>query len=161
VWCLAAHLAPEKIVETGVARGITSRLILEALERNGSGHLWSIDLPTMDRTIHCQIGAAVPESLRGRWTYLEGTSRYILPSLLTELGEIDLFVHDSSHTRRNVSFELKTARPRISSGGAVLADDVNRSSAFKSFAAAHSDLRTAVAAADDRKAMFGIALTSR
>jgi hypothetical protein len=161
VWCLTAHLAPPKVVETGVARGVTSRVILEALERNGSGHLWSIDLPTMDATIHGEIGAAVPDDLRGRWTYLGGTSRHVLPSLLTELGEIGLFVHDSSHTRRNVSFELNTARPRISPGGALLADDVNRSAAFKSFAAAHPDVRTAVASADDRKAMFGIALTSR
>lgn len=161
VWCLAAHLAPQKVVETGVARGVTSCVILEALERNGSGHLWSIDLPTMDATIHGEIGAAVPDSLRGRWTYLEGTSRHVLPSLLTELGEIGLFVHDSSHTGRNVSFELSTTRPRISPGGALLADDVNRSAAFKAFASAHGDVRTAVAAADDGKAMFGIAITSR
>src|SRR5271156_5195455 len=45
IWCLIRHLRPNHVVETGVARGFTSRFILEALERNGSGHLWSIDLP--------------------------------------------------------------------------------------------------------------------
>src|SRR5687768_2565097 len=33
VWCLTHHLKPRKIVETGVARGVTSRFILEALAR--------------------------------------------------------------------------------------------------------------------------------
>src|SRR5690348_12083796 len=41
VYCLVRHLKPLKVVETGVARGVTSRFILEALERNGAGHLWS------------------------------------------------------------------------------------------------------------------------
>src|SRR2546430_985154 len=82
VWCLTAHLRPNKVVETGVARGITSRVILEGLERNAAGHLWSIDLPAMDTTLHGQIGAAVPQNLRPRWTYMRGTSRQRLPSVL-------------------------------------------------------------------------------
>ena len=39
VWCLTRHLRPANVVETGVARGFTSRFILEALERSGAGHL--------------------------------------------------------------------------------------------------------------------------
>ena len=38
-----------KVVETGVAHGVTSRFILEALERNGRGFLWSIDLPPLEK----------------------------------------------------------------------------------------------------------------
>lgn len=45
IWCLTRHLRPSNLVETGVAHGLTSRLILEALERNEAGHLWSIDHP--------------------------------------------------------------------------------------------------------------------
>jgi len=37
IWCLIRHLNPAVVVETGVARGFTTRLILEALERNGWG----------------------------------------------------------------------------------------------------------------------------
>ena len=47
IWCLTRHLRPRNIVETGVAHGVTSRFILEALERNGLGHLWSIDRPPL------------------------------------------------------------------------------------------------------------------
>ena len=41
------HLKPDSVVETGVARGVTSRVVLEALKQNGVGHLWSIDLPPL------------------------------------------------------------------------------------------------------------------
>ena len=34
IWCLARHLRPKTVVETGVAHGVTSRCILEALDRN-------------------------------------------------------------------------------------------------------------------------------
>jgi hypothetical protein len=43
------HLRPDTVVETGVAHGVTSRVIREGLERNRSGHLWSVDLPAVDR----------------------------------------------------------------------------------------------------------------
>src|SRR6266481_563615 len=37
IWCVTRHLRPKIAVETGVARGVTSRFILEAFDRNGSG----------------------------------------------------------------------------------------------------------------------------
>ena len=45
VWCTVLHTRPEVVIETGVAHGVTSRIVLEALIRNDLGHLWSIDLP--------------------------------------------------------------------------------------------------------------------
>jgi predicted O-methyltransferase YrrM len=157
VWCLTRHLSAASVVETGVARGITSRVILEALERNGSGRLCSIDLPALDTAIHSEIGAAVPSDLRARWMYLNGTSRRRLPPLLDELGEIDLFVHDSSHTTRNLHFELERAWSALRRG-AVVADDIERNEAFGDFTRARPDIRSFVAAADDSGALFGIAL---
>ena len=44
-WCSGLHQHPSVVVETGVARGVTSRIVLEALDRNDRGQLWSIDLP--------------------------------------------------------------------------------------------------------------------
>src|SRR5438445_389091 len=72
------------------------------------------------------------ESLRRRWTYVNGTSRRRLTSLLEETGEIELFVHDSSHTERNLRFELERAWAAMRSG-AVVADDIERNAAFGSF----------------------------
>ncbi len=157
VWCLTRHLPAATVVETGVARGITSRVILEALKRNGGGRLCSIDLPALDTTFHTEIGAAVPSDLRGRWTYVNGTSRSRLPALLEELGGIDLFVHDSSHTARNLRFELGRAWGALGKG-AVVADDIERNDAFGKFTRAHPQEPSFVAAADDSGAQFGIVL---
>jgi Methyltransferase domain len=157
VWCLTIHTKPAKVVETGVARGVTSRVILEAFERTGTGHLWSIDLPAMDPSLHHEIGLAVPEDLRARWTYIAGTSRRRLPRLLQDVGPIHLFVHDSSHTERNVRFELGQAWPAMARG-AIVADDVEQSCAFSVLTAQLPSEAWYVAAADDARARFGIAL---
>ena len=157
IWCLISHLAPAKVVETGVARGVTSRVILEAFERVDAGHLWSIDLPAMDPTLHHEIGIAVPERLYGRWTYTTGTSRRRLPKLLREIGPVDLFVHDSSHTERNIVFELEQAWPAIRRG-AIVADDIHQSPGFAKFAAGLPLANTLVVEADDASAQFGVAL---
>jgi Methyltransferase domain len=158
VWCLARHLPASSVVETGVARGITSRVILEALSLGGDGaRLSSIDLPALDTAFHTEIGAAVPSELRGRWTYVNGTSRSKLPGLLAELGEIDLFVHDSSHTTRNLRFELERAWGAMRRG-ALVADDIERNEGFRHFTRAHPDAPAFVASADDGVAMFGILL---
>lgn len=133
IWCIVAHGKPASVVETGVGHGLTSRVILEAMERNGSGHLWSVDLPSVDPALHREIGIAIPEHLRSRWTYVRGSSRERLPQLLKELGELDLFVHDSLHTRRNVCFELELAWEAMGSGGVAVVDDVNHSLGFRSF----------------------------
>ena len=116
IWCLVAHLRPATVVETGVAHGLTSRVILEGLHRNGNGHLWSVDLPAVDPALHHEIAIAVPDDLRSRWTYVEGTSRQRLPELVRTLQQVDLFISDDSCTRRETScFELGT----VSAGAAA------------------------------------------
>ena len=133
IWCLLAHLRPATVVETGVAHGLTSRVILEGLHRCGNGHLWSIDLPAIDPALHHEIGVAVPEDLRSRWTYVEGTSRRRLPALVSRLQQVDLFIHDSLHTAHNTCFELDTVWPALPPGAVVMVDDIDRSLGFSRF----------------------------
>jgi len=133
VWCLTRHLRPQNVVETGVAHGVTSRFILDALKRNGGGHLWSIDLPPLERSWREQIGAAVCEDHSVRWTYIRGSSRRRLPELLSDLGQIDLFVHDSLHSERNVRFELDRTWPVLGPKGALVVDDIDANWGFRSF----------------------------
>ena len=38
------RLKPKTVLKTGMAHGVRSRCILETTERNGDGHLWSIEL---------------------------------------------------------------------------------------------------------------------
>jgi Methyltransferase domain len=133
VWCLTRHLRPENVVETGVAHGVTSRFILEALERNGAGHLSSIDLPPLEKHWREQVAVAVGGRFPHRWTYLQGSSRMRLPGLLSRLGEIDLFIHDSLHSERNVRFEMHRAWACLRPGGALVVDDVDANWGFRKF----------------------------
>lgn len=155
-WCLARHLRPDRVVETGVARGITTRVMLEALERNGRGRLWSIDLPPLlERALAGETGAAVPPRLRERWTLLRGSSRRLLPRLVAELGPIDLFLHDSMHTSRNLGFELGQVWPALSPRGAALIDDVEKNAATGQFLQTNPTTPAAISWSADRKALIG------
>ena len=133
IWCVVAHSRPAIVVETGVAHGLTSRVILEGLERHRRGHLWSIDLPAVDPALHHEIGIAVRADLRSRWSYTPGTSRERLPRLVRKLKRVDLFVHDSLHTARNMGFELDTVWPALAPGGIAVVDDVDHSLGFRRF----------------------------
>jgi hypothetical protein len=149
MWCVTRHLRPATVLETGVARGITSRFILEALEANGSGHLWSIDRPPPGRgELREEIGAAVPATLRSRWSYVKGSSRRRLPALLTELGVVDLFVHDSRHSERNLLYELERARAAVRPGGLLAADDVDLNCGLHRYVSRHPDDRALVCPAE-------------
>ncbi len=135
IWCLVRHLNATKVIETGVAHGVTSRFVLEGLARNGGGHLWSIDLPPQTiSAVHSEIGVAVDGSMADGWTYIRGSSRRHLRRLLQDTGMIDLFIHDSWHSEYNMLFEMHAAWPRIRPGGAMVVDDIDLNWAFHQFA---------------------------
>jgi Methyltransferase domain len=170
IWCLTRHLRPKKVVETGVAHGVTSRVILEGLTRSGDGQLWSIDLPPLERVWHKQVGAAVGDRYSNRWSYIKGSSRRRLPQLLSRLGQIDLFVHDSLHSERNVRFELDLAWEAVRPGGALVVDDVDANNAFRRFTDSISDHQSLICDAEplhpdlrrfNKKGLFGIILKQR
>lgn len=158
LWCLIRHLGADAVVETGVAHGVSSRVMLEALaERPGAG-LYSIDLPPMvvpDR--RAELGAAVPASLREGWTLLEGSSRRHLPGLVRRLERVDLFVHDSLHSTRNVRWELATVWPALRPGGVVVVDDVEFNWGFERFLQTGDDRQPLWCSADDGQRLFALA----
>ena len=124
-------ISPDVVVETGVAYGVSSAYILRALEENGRGTLYSVDLPPLRREYERYWGIAIPDALRDdRWHLHRGSSRRVLPGLLQKTGPVDLFVHDSLHTSRNMRREFETAWPNLRPGGTILADDVERNRAF-------------------------------
>jgi hypothetical protein len=125
--------SPGIVVETGVARGATSYVILSALKRAGTGRLWSVDLPPVRHDLAGGHSALVPRQLRTDWELLLGTSRRLLPGLLEQLGRIDVFVHDSSHSERNMRFEYELAWTHIRSGGVLISDDIHANAAFGEF----------------------------
>jgi predicted O-methyltransferase YrrM len=124
VYALVRLTTPVTVLETGVHDGLSTALILRALERNGSGRLTSIDLPSTD----LPIGAAgpgwlVPERLRTRWMLRLGDSRQLLPSTAAQLAPIDLFLHDSDHSPSHREFEFRTVRSHLAEDGLIVSDD--------------------------------------
>lgn len=167
IWCLIRHGRPNNVVETGVAHGFTSRFILEALEKNGAGHLCSIDRPPLNPALQGQVGIAVGGRYPKRWTLIRGSSRRRLPALLSRLGGIDLFIHDSLHTEHNVRFELDRAWAALRPGGALVVDDIDTNWGFRTFLQAYPGHSALVCEAEpirpdprrfNQKGLFGIIL---
>jgi hypothetical protein len=161
VWCVALHTRPEVVIETGVAHGVSSRIVLEALQQNDLGHLWSIDLPfPFDHRLHGETGIVVSDACRPRWSYLEGTSKLRLPPLIAEVGHVQMFIHDSLHTAENTLFEMEQAAGAMSAGGVMLVDDIDSHLGFATFAERHPDYQTIICPSADRNGMFGIAVSA-
>jgi hypothetical protein len=159
VWCAVRHAMPDVVVETGVARGVTSRIVLEALNENNRGRLWSIDLPhPFDHSLHGQTDAALTGACRPRWTYVEGSSRQRLPDVVREVGQIGVFIHDSLHTAKNTRFEMDRVAAVLRPGGIMLVDDISTHDGFTSFACHHPGYQTVICPSADRVGLFGIAV---
>ncbi len=155
-FCAAAHSGARRVVETGVARGITSRCLLEAL--GSDGHLWSIDMLPNDRGWAALTRTAVPRELGARWTYVAGSTRRRLSPLLRDIAPIDVFLHDSHHTGANMRFELGAAWPRLKPGGLLLCDDVQENGAFAELVDGLPRDQWAVGQEEHKPALFGIAV---
>lgn len=157
LWCIVTHSGATRVVETGVARGISSRVILEAMRRNGSGHLWSIDLPPLRDPWWSEAAAAVPSRLREDWTYVRGDSKRLLPRILRQAGHIDLFVHDSVHDDEYMRFEIEHGAAALRAGGLMVVDDITHSRAYGCLVAARS-MGSCTCRHAEKESMFGVVL---
>jgi hypothetical protein len=86
IYSIVRIIKPDIVIETGAGPGGSSALILNALQRNNKGHLYSIDLPGYDSIIYPKIGRfynihvppgyetgwLVPQELRSRWSLVRG-----------------------------------------------------------------------------------------
>jgi hypothetical protein len=150
LYAVLRHLRPDVAVETGVANGFSTAYALLALEHNGEGQLYSIDLPReVGRTYAAgefyegdgragipsgsEPGWLIPSELKQRWTLTLGRSQEELPPLLERLGTIDSFMHDSEHSFDCMWFEFNEAWPHLRDGGLLFSDDVNSTEAFPRF----------------------------
>ena len=114
---------PNVVVETGIANGRSSAIILAAMDLNGAGTLHSID-------INDDVGEFVPHR-HPRWVkHITDGSPVALEVILQGAGPLDMFIHDSDHSYRNQSAEYEIAARHGSSRFILASDDVNWSYAF-------------------------------
>jgi predicted O-methyltransferase YrrM len=153
LYAIVLKYEPSVIIETGVCNGVSSLIILSALDQNQAGNLYSIDypmyadepLPEFRETAYPEghafsaipsdkePGWIIPETLRDRWDLRIGKSQRKLPELITEFDEIDLFIHDSEHTHPCMMFEYEIAWEWLKKGGILLSDDIQRNDSFNVF----------------------------
>jgi len=146
IYSLVREIKPNTMVETGVCNGVSSSVILKAMEENGKGRLYSIDLPVAAGTVDDRTGPVippeksagwlVPENFKDRWELRLGNTYYELPKVLQETKAIDMFIHDSGHSYETMMFEFCIVWYHLNEGGLILADNIDWNSAFKDFASA-------------------------
>jgi predicted O-methyltransferase YrrM len=155
-YCITRAIRPQTVIETGVCYGVTSSFILQALQNNLKGHLHSVDLPPLHHDADRFIGRLIPENLRSRWTLHRGSSRRLLAPILKSTGKIDLFIHDSLHTYRNMKMEMGLAWHAMRPGGVLISDDVQGNAAFQELSEFSRGAQSLVFAEEGKNALCGL-----
>ena len=109
VAALIRAMKPSIVVETGLDMGFGAEYILQALDDNGKGHLYSID--PMDASHHSN--GCVPDPslydanpiIHPRFTLIRQLSIEALIPLFARVGPFDIFIHDSDHSAECQTFE--------------------------------------------------------
>jgi len=101
LWTVVRTLRPAVVVETGVLDGLSSTVILAALERNGEGTLISFDVMP-------GAGALVPDWLRTRWELVYANQPDALEDTIGE-RRIALLSSDSLQEVAQVRAEVEAA----------------------------------------------------
>lgn len=116
---------PSIVIETGVQNGGSTQTILAALNQNKKGTLHSIDSGdistdgTHKSTSNGLPGQNVSNHLRDRWKLHIGFTFDVFPKLLPEIDLIDLFFHDSDHSKENVEYEFNAIKTHLNKNGLV------------------------------------------
>lgn len=137
---------PLTVVETGVANGITTNVIMKALEVTG-GVLHSFDID--DRTQNVYTGS-------GNWHFhlLSGNLEESLEAQILKIKDIELWIHDSNHGYLWQTYEYRLARRVLSPHGVLVSDDIDSSTAWGH--ASRQFLENPTAIFDNRK-FIGVA----
>jgi predicted O-methyltransferase YrrM len=154
-------IRPTKVVETGVCYGVTSAYLLAAMNENNHGQLHSIDLPPLGTNGDDYVGWLVPNELKHRWMLHRGTSDRLLRSLVTNLGALDLFIHDSLHTCKNMTQEFETSWPVLRAGGILISDDIEGNDAFLKMINLRKPELSVVMKGKNKNSLFGVAVKGK
>ena len=119
VWyALIRIFKPEVVVESGTEKGLGSLIIAKALEKNGTGTLFTLDidiyagslLRIKDQNIKLIIGSSI-ESLK-------------------EIRNIDFFIQDSNHSVDYEIQELNLIKDKLNKKSIVISDNAHESNAL-------------------------------
>jgi len=146
---LCKVLRPQIVVETGVATGVATALLLRELAAINGARLISVELPILGRSDLSYIGSSVPHHLRSRWTLVVDPSVLALRKMRDLAGKVDIFVHDSDLSYHNRLREYRIAMEMLAPGGVMVANDV-KNDAFLEVCGAAATVPVIVPDREDR-----------
>lgn len=115
----------KKIFETGVANGISTYFLINALMKNGNGKLFSTDVSP-------DVAPNLIDKEKEYWELfvLKGRAKSQLENFIRKNGPFDIFIHDSDHSYPWQSLEYRLGMDSLEEGGYLLSDDIDSSFAF-------------------------------
>lgn len=136
LYFLTRLLAPAVVVETGVAAGFSSQAILQALEVNGHGHLYSTDFPYF-RLAEPEryVGLLVDDTLRHRWTLYNRGDRDGLARIAAQVSRVDLFHYDSDKRYSGRAAALAAVGGLLDADSLMVMDDAGDDGFFRDWVA--------------------------
>jgi predicted O-methyltransferase YrrM len=142
LYAMLRAIKPTVVVETGVYRGVSSVLILRALQENGiEAKLYSCDPAFKNAWIaqrKIMDATKADGGLFEGWIFKGAKGIEMMPDVP---GPWDVFVHDSDHRAVNIRSELDIAWDKLRPGGVIVCDDWQTREAkdvFPTFAEKHA-----------------------
>jgi predicted O-methyltransferase YrrM len=115
---LVSRRRPETIIEFGSGFGVSGMYFTAGLEQIGLGHLYSFEINDQ----WAQVAERAIAEISDRFTLIRGAFEDHVDDIG---GPIDLALVDGIHTYDFVMKQWQILRPRMSSGGLVLFDDIS------------------------------------
>ena len=124
---------PSVVIETGVAMGFSTAVMLAAMDVNQAGALHSIDLPPLQVNAAEFVGEVVADELRGRWTLHSGPRERSCP-VWSGAWPRSISSSTTATTATPAQHEeYRVVWPYLAGGACLISDDVSNP-AFVEFA---------------------------
>lgn len=111
-YALIRILKPEVVVETGTDKGMGTMLIAQALKKNGSGVVYTLDNDPY-------AGSLIDQNYWPNIKRLSGDS----VENLNLIKNIDIFIHDSDHSYNHEISEYRAIANNISKSAIIISDN--------------------------------------
>lgn len=143
---------PDTGLEIGVANGVSTYYILTASEhQNNELDFRAIDKPMFQKQIRekrgkrglKEVGGIIPDEYEAGWIaprslrnkyghqYYVGDFNEILPSIIEDLGPLDLALYDASKDKEEMKYAYHQIINNLNPGGVLISDDIGVNSAFE------------------------------
>jgi predicted O-methyltransferase YrrM len=131
---LAEAKKARNILETGVAYGWSSLSFLLSLENRNAGRLVSVDMPFFGVENEAEVGCAVPEKLKNRWSLISLPDKDGLPKVFKQMPSIDISHYDSDKSYEGKKWAFPEIWKHLKEDGLLISDDISDNMAFFEFA---------------------------